>query len=71
MIEKIRVEYARIPYSHSDVRLLTVFDRDRDYYLLMLNGGEGVRHEHGCLGHVDIVDGKSWIHRDKTRYGIA
>ncbi len=71
LIEKILVEYAKIPYSNSDVRLLTVFDRDQDRYLLMLNGWEGVRHEHGCLVHVDIIDGKFWIHRDGTEYSIA
>jgi hypothetical protein len=71
LIEKILVEYARVPYSNSDVRLLTVFDRDRDHYLLMFNGWEGVRHDHGCLVHVEIIDGKFWIHRDGTQYSIA
>jgi hypothetical protein len=29
LIERILVEYAKIPYSNSDVRLLTVFDAIR------------------------------------------
>jgi hypothetical protein len=71
LIEKILVDYVRVPYSNSDVQLLTVFDCQRDHYLLMLNGWEGVRHVHGCLVHVEIIDGKFWIHRDGTEYGIA
>jgi hypothetical protein len=71
LIEKTLVEYARVPYSRGDVRLQTVFDRDQDHYLLMLNGWEGVRRVHGCLVHVDIIDGKFRIQRDGTEYGIA
>jgi hypothetical protein len=34
-------------------------------------GWEGSRRVHGALIHVDIVDGKIWIHRDGTEDGIA
>jgi hypothetical protein len=71
LIEKILVDYARVPYSRGDVRLQTIFERDQDHYLLMLNGWEEVRRVHGCLVHVDIIDGKLWIQRDGTEYGIA
>ncbi len=26
---------------------------------------------HGCLIHIDIIDGKLWVQRDGTEYGIA
>ncbi len=71
LIEKILVEYAKVPYSHGDFRLQTVFDRGQDHYLLMLVGWEGVRRVHGCLLHADIIDGKFWIQRDGTEYSIA
>lgn len=71
LIERILAEYARIPYSYDDVRIRMVFDRERDHYLLMLDGWEGVRRVHGCLVHVEIIDGKFWIHRDGTEYSIA
>jgi hypothetical protein len=71
LIERILVDYARVPYSHGDARLQTVFDRAQDHYLLMIIGWEGVRRAHGCLVHVDIIDGKFWIQRDGTEYGIA
>src|SRR4051812_1879444 len=71
LIERILVEYAKVPYSHGDVRLQTVFDRDQDHYLLMLVGWEGVRRVHGCLVQVDIIAGKFWIQRDGTEYSIG
>ncbi len=37
----------------------------------MLVGWQGIRRVHGCLVHVDIIDGKLWIQRDGTENGIA
>jgi hypothetical protein len=71
LIERILVDYAKVPYSHGDYQLHTVFDREQDHYLLMVVGWDGVRREHGCLVHVDIIGGKFWIQRDGTEYGIA
>jgi hypothetical protein len=71
LIESIFREYARIPYSYGEIQIQTVFDRDQDHYLLMLVGWEGIRREHGCLVHVDLIDGKFWIQRDGTERGIA
>src|SRR5690242_331363 len=71
LIERILGDYAGIPYSGSDVQLRTVFDRDQNRYLIVLDGWEGVRRVHGCLVQVDLIDGKFWIQRDGTEYGIA
>jgi len=71
LIESIIREYARIPYSYGETQIQTVFDREQDHYLLMLVGWEGIRREHGCLVHVDLIDGKFWIQRDGTERGIA
>lgn len=71
LIEKILTDYAAVPYSQGDVQLQAFFDRERDHYLLLLIGWEGVRRVHGCLVHVDIIDGKFWIQRDGTEYSIA
>ena len=70
-IEEVLRECARVPYSHGDIRRETVFDRDSDRYILMLVGWDGIRRVHGCLVHVDIIEGKIWIQRDGTEYGIA
>lgn len=70
-IERILQEYAETPYAHGAIDIQTIFDRENDHYLLMLVGRDGIRRVHGCLVHVDIVDGKFWIQRDGTEYGIA
>lgn len=70
-IERILKEYAQIPYAHGDIQIQTVFDRESDHYLIMLVGRDGIRRVHGCLVHVDLIDGKIWIQRDGTERGIA
>lgn len=71
LIERILTEYTQVPYAHGDIQIQTIFDRDSDHYLIMLVGREGIRRVHGCLVHVDIIDGKIWIQRDGTERGIA
>ena len=71
IIERVLREYAQIPYAHGDIHTQTIFDRESDHYLLMLVGREGVRRVHGCLAHLDIINGKIWIQRDGTEHGLA
>jgi len=71
LIERTLTEYAQIPYAHGDIQIQTIFDRAGDHYLLMLVGRDGIRRVHGCLVHVDVIDGKIWIQRDGTEHGIA
>jgi hypothetical protein len=70
IIQSILKDYARDPYAHGDVHLQTVFDPVEDHYLLLVHGWDKGR-VHGCLIHVDIIDGKFWIQRDGTERGIA
>jgi hypothetical protein len=70
-IERILREYAEVPYAYGEIQIQTVFDRESDHYLLMLVGWHGIRRVHGCLVHVDLIDGRIWIQRDGTEYGIA
>jgi hypothetical protein len=70
IIERVLTEYAQIPYAYGDIQSQTVFDYANDHYLLM-NLGWDERRIHGCLVHVDIIDGKFWIQRDGTEQGIA
>ncbi|MGH7966824.1 MAG: XisI protein [Candidatus Binatia bacterium] len=70
IIERILTDYARIPYAHGDIQSQTVFDCLNDHYLLM-NVGWDRRRVHGCLVHIDIIDGKVWIQRDGTEEGVA
>ena len=71
LIRKILTEYAQIPYAYGDIQIETVFDSESDRYLLVILGRENARRVHGCLVHIDIINGKLWIHRDGTEHGIA
>ena len=64
LIERIITDYASIPYSHGDIQRLPVFDRERDHYLLVIAGWDPYR-VHGCILHVDIIDGISAQHAAK------
>jgi succinyl-CoA synthetase beta subunit len=70
-IERILTEHTVVPYSHGEIRLERVFDRTSDHYLVMLAGWNGLERVHGCLIHVDIIDGQVWVQRDGTEYGVG
>ena len=71
LIQNILTDYTRVPYAYGDIQFETVFDRDADRYLVVILGREDIRRVHGCLIHVDIIDGKVWIQRDGTEEGMA
>jgi XisI protein len=79
LICSILTEHTKIPYSYGDIQHETIFDKEQDRYLVMILGREPVpelsvtatRRVHGCLIHIDIIDGKIWIQRDGTEEGVA
>ena len=48
-----------------------MFDNESDRYLLVILGRDNGRRAHGCLVHIDIINGKVWMQHDGTEYGIA
>ena len=48
-----------------------VFDKENYHYFLMNVGWDGMKRIHSCLLHIDIKDGKLWIHKDFTEDGVA
>ncbi|NER82605.1 MAG: XisI protein [Leptolyngbya sp. SIO1D8] len=71
LIKGILINHSKVPYKHGELQFETVFDTDSDRYLLMILGRHNKRYEHGCLIHVDIINGKIWIQRDGTEIGVA
>lgn len=71
LIREILTEHTKVPYAYGDIQFETVFDPESDRYLVMILGRENKRRVHGCLIHVDIIDGKIWIQRDGTEEGVA
>lgn len=71
IVEKVLHEYAVIPYSYGEIERRTMFDRQKDVYMLYIVGWDNDGRVHGIISHLDIIDGKIWIQRDGTEDGIA
>ena len=71
IIERILTEYSLIPYSYGQLERRLILDRHSNHYMLMTLGWEGKKRVHGCLVHLEIIDGKIWVQRDGTEDGIA
>lgn len=70
IVERLLSEYATIPYAYGDIKHETVFDRENDRYLLLSVGWDKGR-VHGCVIHIDLIDGKLWVQCDNTDRDIA
>ncbi len=70
-IEEIINWRATIGYANSELETKPVFDRERDRYLLMVNGFEGKKRYNYALIDVEIRNGKFWIHYDGLEDGVA
>ena len=71
IIETALTEYAKIPYAYGDIQTETIFDHKNDHYLPINMGWNKGSRIHGCLVHLDIINGKVWIQRDGTEEGIV
>jgi hypothetical protein len=71
IVQQVLAAYADIPYAYGDIHTKVVYDRDADRYLLITVGWDQDKRVHGCLVHIDIIDGKLWIQRDGTEQGVA
>lgn len=70
-IERVLSEYATVPYAHGDLRAEVAFDRQHDRYLLLTVGWDRGKRVHASIVHIDIINGKVWVQRDGTEYGVA
>jgi hypothetical protein len=66
IIEKILSEYAEIPYSYNNLESKLIISKDSNDYLLLTIGWEKDVRNHGCIVHLEIINGKIWIQRDGT-----
>ncbi|BAS58671.1 XisI protein [Leptolyngbya boryana CZ1] len=71
IIQFVLMPYTQIPYSHGDLICKPIFDQQRDSYLLMTLGWDRKTRVHGCLVHLDLIDGKVWVQRDETEDGVT
>lgn len=71
IIEQTLCERARLYTQTDKFRTLMAFDRERGQFLLLDEGWDGYRRIHRVWAHVELRDGKIWIHEDGTEEGIA
>ena len=71
IIQKVLTECVQLPYAYGEIQNEAIFDREADRYLVVSVGWQGAKRIHGCLIHIDLINGKVWIQRDGTEYGIA
>lgn len=64
-------QYVNLSYANVDAQNRAAFDPETDQYIIVSVGWGNKRRIHGCLIHVEIMDGKVWVQRDGTEDGIA
>ncbi|KOR31871.1 hypothetical protein TI05_10865 [Achromatium sp. WMS3] len=63
-------EYAHKP-SNGDITPEIIIDAAQNHYELMHVGWDDQRRVHGCVLHLDLIDGRIWIQHDGTSPGVA
>ena len=71
IIQNILRPYTEVRYANVDVRNRAAFDTENDQYVILSEGWDNKRHLHGCLIHVEIINGKVWVQQDGTEDGIT
>ena len=57
--------------ASKNVRTLRIFDRERGHFLLMDEGWKGYERIHSVWLHIELRDGKFYVHEDGTEQGVA
>lgn len=75
-IKEVLSPYIDLHYAHGNFHNFAVFDEQGDHYMIMSLGWDFGHHTskkrvHGCLIHLDIIDGKVWVQVDGTEDAIA
>ncbi len=71
IIQAVLKPYADITYAYTNVRNRLAFDTEHDQYIVISEGWDNQRHHHGCLIHIEIINGKVWLQRDGTKDGVT
>ena len=71
ILRQIVTQYASWGASRCDIRSEAVIDTDHDHYEVMSVGWQGRHRVHGCVVHLDIINGKVWIQHDGTNRPVA
>lgn len=70
-VENVLRKYAEFSSPYEDIEQHLIIDKERNHFLLFDVGWHQKRRVHGCVTHVQIIDGKIWIQRDGIEDGIT
>ncbi|AKG20332.1 XisI protein [Calothrix sp. 336/3] len=71
IISELIYEYAKYKPSHGQIEAEAIVNPATDHYELMHVCWDGQRRVHGCVLHIDIIQGKIWIQHDGTNRPVA
>ncbi len=71
IVHEIIDEYAKYKPSHGEIETEAIIDPRKDHYEVMHIGWDGECRIHGCVIHIDIIQGKIWIQYDGTNRPVA
>ncbi len=54
------------PVNQPEIETQIVTDQENDHYFLYDVGWNGLERIHDCIFHIDIIQGKVWIHANNT-----
>jgi hypothetical protein len=70
IVRRIIEDYA-VPPSNGKIDVEAIVDPTKDHYEVMQVGWDRHRRVHGCVIHLDIINGKIWIQYDGTNRPVA
>lgn len=70
-IQKILTDYVSVPIANGEIDSQLIFDKERDHYQVMNVGWVGNRRVHGCVLHLDVINGKIWVQQNATEVQIG
>lgn len=71
LIQQFLIEQSQGEILRGEIESETIFDVEKDRYLLVDLGWDGNRRIYNCVIHLEIRSGKIWIQRNQTDQPIA
>ena len=71
IICNLLTEYAQVITLGGEIESETIFDKEKDRYLLVHLGWKGQQRIYSAVLHLDICNSKIWIQRNQTDSSLA
>jgi XisI protein len=71
IVRDLLTQYSKGKPAYGDFEVETIFDLEHDRYQIVHMGWHHQRRVHHCVMHMDVRDGKIWIHHNTTEHELA